>query len=455
MDRLHELKSAALAFRDRQDMESAHQAIVQAATLAPHDPAIAFVHAQIALETGRPAADLFFHALKLDPQNMQLCRNYAAALAADGQADDAIKYLGARLQQNPDWLEGHRFITGLRRTSGAAGDAAQSYAAACSTLPQNLALRLAWFHWCATSHQWDSARAILAEGERLLGQRPAFTLAHLFIASESGASAHDPHLFDAVAHVQDTGLDLCRVRHWLRLGDPARAEYFAARHLGTSSQFAFWPYMSLIWRLQNNPRAAWLDNPASFIRTYDLELPLPELATCLARLHTQVEPFPDQSVRGGTQTDGHLFLRHEPVIQTVRQKVHAAVKDYIQTLAPSDPEHPLLSAARSLVQFEGSWSVRLAGQGFHASHTHPRGWISSALYVSVPEPAQAGLAPAGWITFGTPPPELGLDLPAYATIEPKPGRLVLFPSTQWHGTLPFADGERLTVAFDVRRNADN
>ena len=32
-----------------------------------------------------------------------------------------------------------------------------------------------------------------------------------------------------------------------------------------------------------------------------------------------------------------------------------------------------------------------------------------------------------------------------------PGRLALFPSTMWHGTVPFADGERLTIAFDVAR----
>ena len=34
-------------------------------------------------------------------------------------------------------------------------------------------------------------------------------------------------------------------------------------------------------------------------------------------------------------------------------------------------------------------------------------------------------------------------------IEPKPGRLVLFPSTMWHSTTPFTDGERLVIAFDV------
>ncbi|HYD23379.1 MAG TPA: putative 2OG-Fe(II) oxygenase [Croceibacterium sp.] len=39
------------------------------------------------------------------------------------------------------------------------------------------------------------------------------------------------------------------------------------------------------------------------------------------------------------------------------------------------------------------------------------------------------------------------------TIEPRPGRLVLFPSAMWHGTRPFPAGERLTVAFDVARPA--
>jgi predicted 2-oxoglutarate/Fe(II)-dependent dioxygenase YbiX len=42
-----------------------------------------------------------------------------------------------------------------------------------------------------------------------------------------------------------------------------------------------------------------------------------------------------------------------------------------------------------------------------------------------------------------------LDLPPLATFEPKPGRLVLFPSFLFHGTRPFTGGERLTVAFDL------
>jgi predicted 2-oxoglutarate/Fe(II)-dependent dioxygenase YbiX len=53
--------------------------------------------------------------------------------------------------------------------------------------------------------------------------------------------------------------------------------------------------------------------------------------------------------------------------------------------------------------------------------------------------------------LGAAPPELGLELLPYQFVQPKPGRLVLFPSTMWHGTQPFANGERLTVAFDMAR----
>ena len=95
--------------------------------------------------------------------------------------------------------------------------------------------------------------------------------------------------------------------------------------------------------------------------------------------------------------------------------------------------------------------MRLLGGGHHIGHIHPQGWLSSAFYVVVPDATQAGPAPAGWLSLGAPPADLGLDVPALRQIEPKPGRLALFPSTRWHATLPFASGERLTMAFDVAR----
>jgi len=121
---------------------------------------------------------------------------------------------------------------------------------------------------------------------------------------------------------------------------------------------------------------------------------------------------------------------------------------HISQLPAPQPGHPTLLAKRAPLRFSGSWSVRLAGAGFHANHVHPAGWLSSAFYVTLPEMADGH---AGWLKLGEPQAELGLDLAPFRWIEPKPGRLVLFPSTMWHGTEPFGAGERMTVAFDVAR----
>jgi hypothetical protein len=72
------------------------------------------------------------------------------------------------------------------------------------------------------------------------------------------------------------------------------------------------------------------------------------------------------------------------------------------------------------------------------------------LYISLPPHPAADPEDAGWLTLGEPPADLGIDLPPWRKIEPKVAHLVLFPSWMWHGTVPFSEGERLTVAFDVR-----
>jgi len=174
------------------------------------------------------------------------------------------------------------------------------------------------------------------------------------------------------------------------------------------------------------------------------------LAEMLRGLHRSAGQMLDQSPRGGTQTDGNLFQRIDPAIRQLRAAIRDAVQSYIGDLPPIDSRHPLLRHRRDRpVRFAGAWSVRLTGEGYHVSHNHPQGWISSAFYVAVPSAAADEEKKAGWLAFGMPPEGLGLEMAATRTIQPEPGRLVLFPSISWHGTLPFESGERMTVAFDV------
>lgn len=444
-----------LSARQRHETEAAVSAISEAAALAPDDAEIAFAHAHISFETWRTAVPLYLRALNLDPDKPQALRALATAMAAEGQPREGTALLASRLEESPDWIEGHQALTSLRVTAGDGIDATQSFAAACKARPENMALRLAWFHILATARHWDAARAVIADGIAIFGQTRGLTVAQIFLASESDEASRDPHLFDPVANMQDPGLDLCKVRFWLRNGQPERAEAIAARHLATPAARTFWPYLSLAWRMLGDERAQWLDGEARYIRSFDLNIPprpLQALAETLRALHRGKAPYLEQSVRGGTQTDRHLFFNPDPVIQDIKQRTTTAIKTYIADLPPREPDHPLLAAPRKDILYEGSWSVRLMAQGFHTAHTHTRGWLSSALYVALPEPTMLGAAPAGWLSFGTPPPELGLALTPTQQMEPKNGRLVLFPSTTWHGTLPFDDGERLTIAFDVRQH---
>jgi hypothetical protein len=298
---------------------------------------------------------------------------------------------------------------------------------------------------------WSRAQAILASARARLGDRIELDAAEAHIATESGANDHAQALFSRLADLADPGVALSEIRHCLRTGRVDRAEKRAHGLLGGPAARAAWPYMGTIWRLLGDPRAAWLDGDPPFVRHFDLPLShteLDQLATMLRRLHLSTHAPPEQSLRGGTQTQGHLFLRTEPQLLAIRAHIVDAVRAYVDALPAHVEGHPLLGTLRGAVHFEGAWSVRLGAQGFHVVHTHPVGWISSALYVALPD--DLGAAPAGWLELGAPPPDLRLDLAPYLRIEPKPGRLALFPSTMWHGTVPFDDGERLTIAFDIR-----
>ncbi len=446
----------AAALYAQQRVEEALDVIAQAAADAPTNPHAAFGHAQLSFEAWRPAAKLFEHARMLLPTQPDLIRNHALALAAEGEVGAAMQLLKAMLAQNPAWLDGHKALASLHLTMALEGDFDASYAKACDVQPSNAALWMGWFQQHVSLKQWGRARDILGQAQHAVGVHRGLEMATLFLDSEAGEGKDLLHRFAAFAEMADPGMDLCHVRHCLKSGAPEVALPIAMRHLSGPAARMFWPYIGLCWRLMGDEQAQWLDGDPLFAKAIDLDFSieaLSELASVLRSLHRLRAHYPEQSVRGGTQTDRQLFFHPDPAIQNARSKITQAVKRYLSELPPPDPRHPLLAFSTGNILFEGSWSVRLAGGGHHASHTHMLGWISSAFYVALPDtmgPENIGSEPAGWLSLGAPPPELNLGLEPYRCIEPKPGRLVLFPSTLWHATEPFAQGERLSIAFDVK-----
>lgn len=443
----------ALALRQEQDMDRAAEAFARAASAAPDDPLIANGRALTALEMGAPAAGFFEAARRLAPKDPNLALNHALALEAVDATDAAERLLVATLAQQPGWVAGLDALAAMRRAAGDP-DYVAGYRDAVAAAPDNLDLRLAWYRNLARANLWDAAGAVLADARRSLGDQPELDAAQAYIASETGDHDRARALYDACSAQVGPAITISHIRHCLRTGRYDQARTIAEPLMSLPGNEQIWPYLSLIWRLLGDARAQWLDGAPPFIAQINLGFSgagLATLAELLRALHTAQQPFLEQSVRGGTQTDKPLFLRQEPEIREVRDRVFQALRMYIDALPPHVPGHPLLGTPRGNLRFAGSWSVRLKADGFHVAHTHKEGWISSAIYVDRPSEADLGPPPAGWLQFGKPPPELGLDLPAYREVAPIAGTLALFPSTMWHGTVPFRQGERLTIAFDVAR----
>ncbi len=155
----------------------------------------------------------------------------------------------------------------------------------------------------------------------------------------------------------------------------------------------------------------------------------------------------EQSLRGGTQTTRSLLADESDIVRAYIEALDKPIRDYLSTIGASE-NHPTSSRNRGNYSFSGMWSVRLKDQGYHESHIHPEGWISSAYYVKVPEYDDA--SKKGWIYFGKPPFRTSPEIEPLRWIKPKAGLLVLFPSFMWHGTVPIeSSDERITAPFDL------
>jgi predicted Zn-dependent protease len=213
----------------------------------------------------------------------------------------------------------------------------------------------------------------------------------------------------------------------------------AMRLLGDERYARLCDYRNLVLPLHIEPPPPWPDL-ASF---------LADLTASLNRLHD-----PDghallfQSLRHGTETTQDLTRSADPAVRALFQAFAAPIARYLEHIGRGTDALRRRNEGRW--RFNGSWSVRLRNRGFHMSHVHPRGWISSAFYVELPEVMADAGTDEGVLSFGKPGILTTPALEPEYSVRPAPGMLVLFPSYFWHGTVPFQSPQpRLTVAFDA------
>jgi hypothetical protein len=242
---------------------------------------------------------------------------------------------------------------------------------------------------------------------------------------------------------------------YLVRAEPARAEALLAQVLaGAPHDQNALSLLAVAWRMAGDPRAATLYDYDAMVGAYQIDTPegwpslgayLTDLSATLHRLHSLRAHPVGQSLRHGSQTTAPLNFSDDPVIRAFFQAIDAPIRRHMAALGQGSD--PVRARNTGDYRITGAWSVRLQPGGFHAAHVHPEGWLSSACYIETPQAVQ-GDGRQGWIGFGGAP--FAPDLPHQRYEQPEPGKLVLFPSCMWHGTVPFqGDQTRLTIAFDV------
>ncbi len=460
---------AAAAAQRQGSLEDAIQACREGLQHLPTAPRLHYSLAQLLRERCEfdAAAAAYTAARDCGLDSPDLYQNHADALLDGGHPEDALAVAESGVKRFTQHAQLQRTAARLHIEVGATGDPLARLRTATQSQPQNpelwqtlveLQKRMGQVNEAATTLRHAAARGC--------PETPGMGILMAQDAALRGDFASAERQFEQLLeHCPGSAVTQINfAMHLLARDQPDRAAALCddvLRH-DPFNQLAL-AYLTTALQLQGDDREHWLCDYESMVVAVPIPVPEPfssreaffsALTEVLEEQHHARSHPIEQSVRGGTQTNGFLFRLPHPLLRVLEQQIRKAVAGAIPEF-PRDEQHPFWARAQATapaadLRFAGAWSVRLRDQGYHTNHIHPEGWISSALYISLPEVVTTGLGTEGHIQFGAPLGELGLDLPPRRTVRPEVGTLVLFPSYMWHGTVPFQSAQsRITVAFDL------
>lgn len=393
--------------------------------------------------------------LGLDAPESWLVR--ARAVQAQGRLDEAEALFGQALARRPLFIDALRDLAQLRWMRRADVAAAlQPIDSALARAPDEPALVLLKARVLIESAGPAAALDLLRHASR---SRPAHgPFAHALAQAALQAGEPTESLAAAERAValapNESATQVARIDALLVLGEWQRAEQAALQWQARApfDQHAL-ARLSTAWRLLGDERYHRLCDYDTLVSVQQLATPagwsglesyLADLAGALHAAHRyRTHPF-QQSVRQGSQLAHILQLPH-PAAQALASAIDAPIRQHLARLGAG--ADPVRAVNRGTYATRGGWSIRMQAGGQHMNHVHPEGWISSACYVEAPAALTDG---QGSLKLGEPGIPLDPLPPPERLVAPALGRIVLFPSYMWHGTVAFtAEGVRMSVAFDL------
>ena len=376
-----------------------------------------------------------------------------------GQIDKAVRHYDQALGLRPFYIDAHDALNRTLWEHGQKDKFLSSFTIACERYPQLLELKLRHAHFYIMAGKLERASEILEACERDFAPN-ARVLSELAEVRRQQDPAFDPLAIYEKAYALDgrhLGLLKSYGRALIQAADYEKAARVMqeARTIDANDQECI-AYLATANTHVNPVEAARVNDYENFVQIYDMTPPQGFASidafnsTLLQALHSlhrsDVAPI-DQTLVHGTQTHGNLFTNSRPEIQALKGQISTCVQRYIEHLRTLGLGE-FCNRISTGLDYSGAWSVQLSDGGFHLDHVHSAGWISSVYYVEVPDNLDAD-SHEGWLKFGDAVFDPNNTGP-HRFVEPKPGRLVLFPSFMVHGTVPITEHKRrTTVAFDV------
>ena len=431
------LQSQAILFQQQGQPRHALKICKEILALQPARADVLGFAGRLALEIGdnEEAAALYRRLIALRSDIAEVHYNLAGALTQLGRLEEAAAAYKRALSLRPDFMPAQHNLGNVLQAQGRTEEAVEAYRRAV-------------------------AAQATAEGERDLG----IALSKLGRLDEAIAAwrrslalpGHRADLYSNLANALleqgDAAAALAACERWLALL-PGSIEGAALKALALNA-------------LGDAEGAARLLDFDRFVRVVDFGAPppgFPSLAAFNAALAEHVERHPSLHVPPKDQptyhhdalqiTDELLAPPQGPMV-AFETMMRRAVTNYIENL-PRQPPHAFPEHIPQRWRF-GCWATRLMGEGNLEPHIHFTGYIGGVYYPLLPDIVRDGAAgQAGWFELGRPPDRLaGGGAPLVRRIQPKEGRLILFPGYFFHATIPFAaPQQRISIAFDVMPQA--
>lgn len=303
------------------------------------------------------AVEWFRKALQLDANVPEVHYNMANALYEKGDAAAAIAGYEKAIDIQADYIPAHETLNQYYWEFGEHDRFTLSYPPAIKRAQQSADLRVAYAKSLELSGDLEGAREVLASALSEVGSHPGIHHRLGRIEAALGnMSASEKDFGEAVKLAprdQEIRLDFARILI-LASEYEAALPHLEAVEAENPNEQLMWAYRGLCWRFLGDEREAWLNDYDTFVQArmmkppegYDnLEHFLERLKEVLIAMHrTTTQPL-EQTLLGGTQTQGRLL--HKPVkeIQELRRALYDQVMDFVHGL-PDDPSHPFCAARR-------------------------------------------------------------------------------------------------------------